>query len=133
MGKLKDSVTNWSTNSEDREEKEVSEREVNPNEAIDYIIRHAPKFAKAKAERIYIEEYRKSLKAILMKRSLESAIGAQEREAYAHQEYIELLEGLRDAVEVEEKLRWDMIAAQARVEVWRSQEASNRQQDRSAL
>ena len=133
MGKLKDSVTNWSTNSEANEEKEVSEREVNPNEAIDYIIRHAPKFAKAKAERIYIEEYRKSLKAILMKRSLESAIGAQEREAYAHQEYIELLEGLRDAVEVEEKLRWDMIAAQARVEVWRSQEASNRAQDRSAL
>ena len=133
MGKLKDSVTNWSTNSEAREEREVSEREVNPNEAIDYIIRHAPKFAKAKAERIYIEEYRKSLKAILMKRSLESAIGAQEREAYAHQEYIELLEGLRDAVEVEEKLRWDMIAAQARVEVWRSQEASNRAQDRSAL
>ena len=111
----------------------MSERDVNPNEAIDYIIRHAPKFAKAKAERIYIEEYRKSLKAILMKPSLESAIGAQEREAYAHQEYIELLEGLRDAVEVEEKLRWDMIAAQARVEVWRSQEASNRQQDRSAL
>ena len=108
-------------------------RDRNPNEAIDYIIRHAPKFAKAKAERIYIEEYRKSLKAILMKRSLESAIGAQEREAYAHQEYIELLEGLRDAVEVEEKLRWDMIAAQARVEVWRSQEASNRAQDRSAL
>ena len=111
----------------------MSEREVNPNEAIDYIIRNAPKFAKAKAERIYIEEYRKSLKAILMKRSMESAIGAQEREAYAHEEYIQLLEGLKEAVETEERLRWDMVAAQARVEVWRSQEASNRQQDRSAL
>ena len=108
----------------------MSEREVNPNEAIDYIIRNAPKFAKAKAERIYIEEYRKSLKAILMKRSMESAIGGQEREAYASQEYIELLNGLKDAVEIEEKLRWDMVAAQARIEVWRSQEASNRAQEK---
>lgn len=111
----------------------MSEKNINPNDAVDYIIRNAPKFAKAKAERVYIEEYRKSLKAILMKRSLESAIGAQEREAYAHQEYQELLEALRDATEIEEKLRWDMVAAQARIEIWRSQEASNRVQDRSVL
>jgi hypothetical protein len=108
----------------------MSERDINPNDAVDYILKNAPKFAKAKAERVYIEEYRKSLKAILMKRSLENAIGAQEREAYAHQEYIELLEALKEATEVEEKLRWDMVAAQARIEIWRSQEASNRSQER---
>ena len=100
--------------------------ERNPHDAIDYIIRHAKKFAQAKANRIYLEEYRKSLKAILMKQSMEQAIGAQEREAYAHPEYIELLHGLKEATEIEEKLRWDLIAAQARVEVWRSQEASSR-------
>lgn len=100
--------------------------ERNPHDAIDYIIRNSKKFAQAKANRIYLEEYRKSLKAILMKKSMESAIGAQEREAYAHSEYVELLNGLKEAVEAEEKLRWDLIAAQARVEVWRSQEATNR-------
>ena len=68
----------------------MSDREVNPHEAVDYIIKNASKFAKAKAERVYIEEYRKSLKAILMKRSLETAVNAQEREAYSHQEYVEL-------------------------------------------
>lgn len=104
--------------------------ERDPHEAIDYILRHAKKFAHAKAERIYLEEYRKSLKAILMKRSMESAIGAQEREAYAHEEYVELLSGLKQAVEIEEKLRWDLIAAQARVEVWRSQEASSRMEQK---
>lgn len=104
--------------------------ERNPHDAIDYIIRHAKKFAQAKANRIYLEEYRKSLKAILMKKSMESAIGAQEREAYAHPEYVELLKGLKEAVEAEEKLRWDLIAAQARVEVWRSQEATNRMETR---
>jgi hypothetical protein len=97
-----------------------------PNEAVDYIFKNGKKFAKAKAERIYLEEYRKSLKAILMKRSVENAIGAQERDAYAHEEYLALLQGLKAAVEVEEELRWALIAAQARVEIWRSQEATNR-------
>jgi hypothetical protein len=97
-----------------------------PNEAVDYIFKNGKKFAKAKAERIYLEEYRKSLKAILMKRSVENAIGAQERDAYAHDEYLSLLQGLKAAVEVEEELRWALIAAQARVEIWRSQEATNR-------
>tara|TARA_R110000822_G_scaffold18041_1_gene59919 strand:+ start:19285 stop:19608 length:324 start_codon:yes stop_codon:yes gene_type:complete len=97
-----------------------------PNEAVDYIFKNGKKFAKAKAERIYLEEYRKSLKAILMKRSVENAIGAQERDAYAHDEYLALLQGLKAAVEVEEELRWALIAAQARVEIWRSQEATNR-------
>lgn len=107
--------------------------ERNPHDAIDYIIRHAKKFAQAKANRIYLEEYRKSLKAILMKRSMENAIGAQEREAYAHEEYVELLKGLKEAVEIEEKLRWDLIAAQARVEVWRSQEASSRMESKLVM
>ena len=61
-----------------------------------------------------------------MKRSLEESIGAQEREAYAHQEYRDLLQGLKSAVEVEEKLRWDLIAAQARVEIWRTEQANLR-------
>ena len=100
--------------------------ERDPHKAVDYIIANANKFAKAKSERVYLEEYRKSLKAILMKRSLEDTIGAQEREAYAHAEYQQLLQGLKAAVEIEEKLRWDLIAAQARVEIWRTEQANNR-------
>ena len=102
-----------------------------PNKAIDFIFENGKKFAKAKAERIYLEEYRKSLKAILMKRSMETAIGAQEREAYAHEEYKQLLEGLKVAVEAEEELRWALVAAQARIEVWRSQESSKRAEGKS--
>jgi len=108
-------------------------KERDPHDAVDYIIKNAKEFAQAKANRIYLEEYRKSLKAILMKRSGESAIGAQERDAYAHPEYVELLSGLREAVEIEEKLRWDLIAAQARVEVWRSQEATNRMESKVVM
>ena len=106
---------------------------IDPNKAVDYIIQNAGKFAKARAERVYIEEYRKSLKAMLMKQSGEKVIAAQEREAYAHDDYAALLAGLREAVEVEEKLRWDLIAAQARIEIWRSQEATNRTQEKLTL
>ena len=99
-----------------------------PHEAVDYILRHAKQFAKAKAERTYIEHYRKSLKAILMKKSNESAIGAQEREAYAHPEMLELIKGLQAAVEIEEKLKWDITAAELRVEIWSTEQANNRQE-----
>jgi len=99
-----------------------------PHEAVDYILRHAKQFAKAKAERTYIEHYRKSLKAILMKKSNESAIGAQEREAYAHPEMLELIRGLQAAVEIEEKLKWHITAAELRVEIWRTEQANNRQE-----
>ena len=111
----------------------MSEREIDPNKAVDFIRDNGKKFAQAKADRIYLEEYRKSLKAILMKRSGENAVNAQEREAYAHPEYQDLLKGLREAVEAEEALRWQMVAAEARVEVWRSQEASNRAEYRATL
>ena len=107
--------------------------ERDPHKAVDYIIANAKKFAKAKSERVYLEEYRKSLKALLMKRSLEDTIGAQEREAYAHEEYQQLLQGLKAAVETEEKLRWDLIAAQARVEIWRTEQANNRAEGRATI
>ena len=104
----------------------TSKRETDANDAIDFIYKHATPFAQAKAQRVYLEEFRKSKKAILMQGSEEKAAVSQERDAYAHPDYIQLLEGLRAAVEVEETLRWQLVAAQARVEVWRSEEASNR-------
>ena len=113
----------------------MSEREpIDPQSAVDYIIRMAPVYAKAKAERIYLDEWRKSKKALLMKQAGVDGVktsAAQEVEAYADPAYQELLIALRDAVEIEETARWKLVAAQARVEVWRSQEASNRNQERA--
>ena len=101
------------------------------DKAIEYIFMHGKKYAKSKAERIYLEEYRKSLKAILMKRSMETAVNAQEREAYSDKEYLALLDGLKVAVEHEEEERWGLVAAQARIDVWRTTEANNRNMDRN--
>jgi hypothetical protein len=97
-----------------------------PTKAIQYIIDTAPLYAKAKADRIYLEEFRKSRKAQLMANSRLEALGKQEAYAYAHSEYIEILEGIRQAVETEEKYRWLMTAAQARIECWRTEQYSAR-------
>lgn len=102
-----------------------------PHKAIDFIIANGAKFAKAKAKRVYIEEFRKSKKALLMAQSPAEAANAREQYAYAHPEYQELLEGFKAAVETEEELKWLLIAAQARVDVWRSEEASARRVDRA--
>jgi len=103
--------------------------EINIFKALDFIRDNAPAYAKAKSERIYLEEFRKSKKALLM-RAAEIAGhktgAAQEREAYAHDDYMALLEGLRAAVEQEEALRWLIVGAQAKIEAWRTIEANRR-------
>ena len=101
-----------------------------PNKAVDYVLANAGKFAAAKAERVYLEEFRKSKKAILMAQCADKAANAREQYAYSHAEYLALLDGLKAAVEVEEKLKWDLVAAQARIEIWRTQSANNRTQDK---
>jgi hypothetical protein len=104
---------------------------IDPNKAIDFLLRNADKYAQAKAQRVYLEEFRKSKKALLMNQCEEKAVNAREQYAYSHPDYIGVIDGLRAAVEIEEQLKWHQIAAQLRVEVWRSQEASNRNQDRA--
>lgn len=105
---------------------------IDPQAAIETIWKTAPLLAAAKAQRVYLEEYRKSLKAILMKACKENSAVAQEREAYADDTYITHLHALKLAVEQEESLRWRMVASEAAIEVWRSQESSNRLIDRAA-
>ena len=94
--------------------------------SLDFIRDNAEKLAKAKAERVYLENYRKSKKSLLFINAPEGTIQLKESYAYAHPEYILLLESLRTAVEEEEKLKWMMVAAQCKIEVWRSQNASAR-------
>lgn len=86
-------------------------------------------FAAAYAEQKYLEEYRKSLLAILMKKY--EAVGfnqvtAQEREARADKEYVELLANLRTATEKSERLRWNLEVSKMGVAVWQTTQANER-------
>jgi hypothetical protein len=104
---------------------------IDPNDAVDFILKNAKKIAQAKSDRIFLVEFRKSKKAILMGQSPAKSAVAREQYAYSHEEYLELIDGLRVAVEVEELLHWQMVAAQARIEIWRTQSANDRGQDRA--
>ena len=106
------------------------------NDAVDYIYTHGQKYAQAKAELTYMEEYRKTLKSKLMKEALANgcrSAATAEMEAYADVAYVKHLQALKQAVENAEGFRWGLISAQARVEVFRTIEASNRMMDRAAM
>jgi len=107
------------------------------NDAVDYLYTHGRKFAEARAHRVYLEEFRKSQKSMLMIKAkaegkAKSEVAA-ETLAYADPSYLEVLKGLEAAVEAEETYRWGLISAQARIDVWRSQEASNRAFDKAVV
>lgn len=107
-----------------------------PYKAIEYIIAKAPEYAKAKADRIYLEEFRKSKKALLMKDALGKGIeaaNAQEREAYADPEYQTLLRGLQEAIEAEETLKWMLEAARMKTDIWRTEQANIRLEVKSTV
>ena len=105
-----------------------------PEDAAELIRELAPKYGEAKAQRAYLEEFKRSKRALLMKDSLllgEKAVNAQEREALADPEYLQLLKGLAVAIEQEETLRWQIEAAKLDIEIWRTRQASERLQIRS--
>jgi hypothetical protein len=96
------------------------------DKALDFLRDEAVNVAKARAERLYMEDYTRVLKAKLMGQCNETAIGAQERYAYAHPEYEEHLAALRFAIEKDEKGRFLLRAAEAKIEAWRSFQANQR-------
>jgi hypothetical protein len=105
---------------------------IDPHEAINDIIQHSAEYAQAKAQVTYLEEFRKSKKAMLFSVAMGNTIADKDNYAYSHPEYLAVLDGLKDAVEKAETLRWMLVAAQARIDVFRTQEASNRRIDRAA-
>lgn len=106
-------------------------RQLDPHEAINFMIKNAEAYAQAKANVTYLEQFRKSKKAMLFAEAPGSTVADKENFAYRHPDYMQVLDGLKDAVEEAERLRWMLVAAQARIDVWRSQEASNRGLDRN--
>jgi hypothetical protein len=105
--------------------------DISPFKALDFIRDNAPAYAEAKANVMYMTEYRKSIKADLMSKCENMTLGDKETYAYAHPTYKLHLDALKQAIAQAEKLRWLMVAAEAKIEVWRSLESSARAEGRS--
>ncbi len=96
------------------------------DKALDWLRDNAGNAAQARANRVLVEEYRKTLKATIMSEHKDKPIGAQEREAYSDPRYVQHLQAMREAVEEDERYRWLYVSAQAKIEAWRSFQANYR-------
>jgi len=103
--------------------------DINIEKALNYLRDNAKKLAGARADYEYLAQFRKSKKAMLMVEAEQKGITAankQEVYAYSHADYIALLDGYKIAVGEYERLKHLQKAAELRIEVWRSKNASLR-------
>lgn len=89
----------------------------------------AMEYAQAQALAEHLAEFRKSKKATLMREAEvtggKSSAAIQEREAYAHPDYIALLKGLQAATEKALALKWRLEITRMKFE-WARTKAANK-------
>ena len=94
--------------------------------ALDHLRDTAESCAKARAERLYLDEYSKSLRSILMSEHLSETLGAQERHALSDERYIKHLEALKEAIFQDERGRFLREAAESKIRAWQTEQANLR-------
>ena len=106
-------------------------------ESVDYLLETAAPAAQARANRIVLEHGLKRIKALAMQKARDEherltnskaplAVTLQERDAYASEEYGVALEGLREAIFLDEGFRARRDAHAAKIDAWRTQQATMR-------
>ncbi len=88
-----------------------------------------PLAASAKAKRVYLEEFKRTLLALLMKDAEIKGckvVSAQDRDAYADDRYVDHLKGYKVAVEEDELMKFEVKRLELEIEVWRTQQANER-------
>lgn len=102
----------------------ITEEEIEAS--VTYLQATADAAARARANRVVLEHGLKRVKALGMMRHNKMAVNAQEREAYASDEYGIALDGLKQAIFEDERHRALRDAHSAKIEAWRTAEATKR-------
>jgi hypothetical protein len=105
-------------------------KEFNPYNAYDIYEKYKADYSKAKGYLAGLGEKKKMIVAIMMKKSNESSLGAQEREAYASTEFEKYCNDIDEATAKEALLKLELTQAQMEFEAWRTEQASNRNIER---
>ena len=100
--------------------------ETDIEKALDFLRDNAEEAAQAIANRIYMEEYRKTVKAEIMREHVDKPVNAQEREAYADGRYRAHLEAMQMAIYEAEKIQFLCKAAEAKIKAWQTFSANAR-------
>jgi hypothetical protein len=105
----------------------VSLPEYDPEKAVRWLIDNSDGDAEKRANRLYLEQYRKSLKALIMKEQVgKLSIAAREVEAYADQRYLDHLNVMKEAIRLDEQARFLRHGAEIKLDVWRTAESTKR-------
>ncbi|WP_339674230.1 hypothetical protein [Dasania marina] len=101
---------------------------LNVDECLNYIRKKASVLAEAKASRAYLPELRKCKKSMPML-DAETTHGITvfgKQENYAHPEYIDLLQGLRVAIEQEAAIALRIKSVELKLDLYRTEQANLR-------
>ena len=98
----------------------ISQRDI--EKALDFLRDSAEDAAVNRSNRVYVEDYLKVIKANIMANHADKPVNAQEREAYVHHEYGAHLQAIKEAVYEDEKLRFLIDAAKAKISAWQTME-----------
>jgi len=96
--------------------------------ALDYLRDTAEAAAQKRADRLYLDDYTRVLRATVMAEHLAEPVNAQERYAHCDIRYRNHLEALKIAIFEDEKARFLREAAAVKISVWQSQGANERAQ-----
>lgn len=88
--------------------------------ALDWLMANAAKAAQARAEREHLDEYRRVLRARLMRDAGDVPVAVQERQAMGDPQYAAHLEALKVAIEADERYRWLRSAAELKISLFQS-------------
>tara|TARA_Y100001951_G_C11111793_1_gene167899 strand:- start:240 stop:566 length:327 start_codon:yes stop_codon:yes gene_type:complete len=86
----------------------------------------APKYAKAKADSYQAMEWKKTQKSLLFAMAVGRTVADKENWVAVQPELIVAMEGVSEAIEKEEKLRWDLKQSELKIEIWRTEQATLR-------
>lgn len=90
------------------------------DDALHTLRQNVHKGAVAAGNRIYGQEFRKSLKAMLMAEHTDKPLGVQERHAYSHPKYVEHLKKMREIEIQYEVVRGERVWAERVIDVYKA-------------
>jgi hypothetical protein len=100
---------------------------IDPNKEIQDIIDLIDDYAYADSRLAWLESYKSALKALKMKDSSSPSIAGKEMDALASDEYLQYCHDLNEAKRKHTSLKLTIETAKMKVEVWRTEQATNRQ------
>lgn len=99
--------------------------------AVWWLKENASAIGKARAERLYMEQWIKTVKATIQTEFGSMSVAGAEVVALSSPKYAEALAAYKVAIEQDERLRFLAAAAEAQIECWRSIEATKRAEGRA--